>query len=212
MLLPNYQTFVIHFCTLLELVPSVLPQYLLRSSVGGEGNSRPSYIYGGQLDHFDNGKQGNLYEFTLDNINTVSADNYKPERLTMDPLTDYFLVEYKSKNSDKLLVARGDLCDGGSQDLKTQIANIEIADSNNRYFMDGKCGAKCGWGAFTLFNGTIYFVVSGVLGEFHAELKREIQLRTLDGCSKTLRMAAIGSGFVDFQILTCSSHVATLYR
>ena len=61
-------------------------------------------------------------------------------------------------------------------------------------------------------NGSIYFVVSGVLGEFPRELKREIQLRTLDGCSKTLRMAAIGSGFVDFQILTCSSLVATIYR
>ena len=180
--------------------------------MGGEGNSRPSYIYGGQLDHFDDGKQSNLYEFTLDNINTVSVDNYKPKRMTMDPLTDYFLVEYKSKNSDKLLVARGDLCEGESQDLKTQIANVEIADSSNIYFMDENCGTKCGWGAFTLFNGSIYFILSGVLGEFPAELKREIQLRNLDGCSTTLKRAAMGSGFVDFQILTCSSHVATIYR
>ena len=111
-----------------------------------------------------------------------------------------------------MLIARGDLSDGGFQDLKTQIANIEIADSNNRYFMDENCGAKCGWGTFTLFNGSIYFVVSGVLGEFPAEMKREIQLRKLDACSKTLRMAATRSGFVDFQILTCSSHLVTIYR
>ena len=203
---------IIQVFLFLEHMPLALPQYLFRASTGGEGTTRPPYIYGGPLDHLDDGKQSNLYQYTLDSINTANADDYKPQRMTKDPLTDYFLVEFKSKTNDKLLVTRGDLCASDSQELKTQIANIQIADSTNNYFLDENCADKCGWGSFTLYNGTIYFILTGVIGQYPAELQREIQLRTLDGCSRSLKLAAIGSGSVDFQILTCSSHVATIYR
>ena len=206
------RTFLIQICLFMEFVPFTLPQYLFRASTGGEGSTRPSYIYGGPLDHLDDGKQSSLYQYTLDNINTADADDYKPQRMTKDPLTDYFLVEFKYKNGDNILVARGDWCTGGSQTLTTQIANIKIADSDNKYFLDENCGDKCGWGAFTLYNGTIYFILTGVIGQYPAELQREIHLRKLDGCSRSLKLAAFGSGSVDFQVLTCSSHVATIYR
>ncbi len=195
------------------LPPAALQPHLLRASPGGEGNSRPAALYGGPLDPADQGNQQNLYQYTLNQINTASGEDYRPQRMTKDPLSDYFLVEFASKSTGSLLVARGDFCADPTQELKTQISNIRLADSDNPYFMDSNCGTeKCGWDSFALYNGSVYFLLTGVLGRYPAELRREIQLRRLDGCDRSLRLASIGSGAVDFQILDCSSLIATVHR
>ncbi len=193
---------------------TVSAQYLLRVSPGGEGGSRPAYVYGGKLAHYESGPHSNLYDITYDEIDTVSANNYKPQRISKDPTSDNFLVEYISKSDGKLLVATGSLCPSDNSDLKlkTQIANILIDDTQNKYFLDSNCGEKCGWGSFTLFNGEIYFLLSAVLGTSPSNLIREIQIRKLSGCEDLLKVAASGVGTIQIQILQCSTFIDSVYR
>ena len=197
--------------------------YLFRASPGGDG-VKPAGLWGGQINHSDNGQADNLFQRGYDEVALPSA--FKDEngliirRTSFDPVSWTVLVEVEDITNARTIVAEAAICpiyvsfsdDGSPIPLQTVIPEVRLVDINHPFLME--CGWKCGWAAFTLYGGKVYFVLSALFGQSSSSLRREIQVRVLyQGYKQILQNISqkAGPGVDDFDVLQYSHHVATAH-
>ena len=194
--------------------------YLFRQSSGGDGY-KSAGLWGGQISIDELGDANNLYTHGYESLNISRTTQYgiDLEYLSFDPISKRVLIVVQDPSglatSEKHSIAFGGLCKDSTSHLQATFHSFKLTDRNNPYLTDPDCNWKCGWGPFGYYNSKVYFVLAGVFGKSYANLRREIQIREINGCEDiigSLTNSPYGTILSEFPVIECSKLITTLYE